>query len=104
LSGREHLPDRFTETALTRSGLMGLGERRPRRMDGVNPVALGAPAPLLVLDLDNVSAGLSQHSDQARGEAAGPCQRPDPSPVRGPSGPRQRTLITSTVGLITDLA
>jgi len=30
---------------------MGLGERRLHRMDGVNPVALGAPAPLLVLDL-----------------------------------------------------
>jgi hypothetical protein len=89
LSSREHLPDRFTETALTRSGLMGLGERRPRRMDGVNPVALGAPAPLLVLDLDNVFAGLSQHSDQARGEAAGPL--PAPRPVARPRPERPTT-------------
>jgi hypothetical protein len=104
LPSREYLPYRFTETALTGSGLMGLSERRPRRLDGVNPVVLGTPAPLLVLDLDNVFAGLSQHSDQARGEAAGPFQRPHPSPVRGPGGPRQQTRVTSTVGLITDLA
>ena len=79
---------RFTDATLAGSGLMGLGERGPRRLNGVDRVALRAAGPLLVLDLDHVFAGLDQYRDQAGGEAAGPFQRPDPAPVRDPAGPR----------------
>ena len=54
LSGDQYLPKRLPESAVTRSGLFGLGERCPGGLDGVDPVVLGAARALVVPDLNDV--------------------------------------------------
>jgi hypothetical protein len=54
LPGDQYLPKCLPESAVTRSGLFGLGERGSRGLDGVDPVVLGAAGALVVLNLNNV--------------------------------------------------
>jgi hypothetical protein len=54
LSGDQYLPKGLPESAVTGSGLFGLGERGSRGLDGVDPVVLGAAGALIVLDLNDV--------------------------------------------------
>jgi hypothetical protein len=54
LSGDYYLQECLPESAVTRSGLFGLGERGSRGLDGVDPVVLGATGALVVLDLNDV--------------------------------------------------
>ena len=50
----QYLTKCLPESAVTRSGLFGLGERGSRGLDGVDPVVLGAAGTLVVLNLNNV--------------------------------------------------
>ena len=52
---------RLTEATFPWGALIRLSERSSGGVDGVDPVVLRAAGSLLVLDLDDVFAGLSQH-------------------------------------------
>src|SRR5687768_13658588 len=68
--------------------------------DRVDPVVLGATAPLATADLHHVFTGLSKGHGEAGSEAAGSFQRPHASARCVLVHPRQKSVVSGAVGAV----